>query len=189
MSEAVVAAIIISSVTAAASAGISYDQARTRNKAMKKSQASARKIFESRSTALRDRRKSSIKGVLEKRDLAVLQQSAGANKAKGQIRVAMAGAGLSTGSGSGLSLLKDIESQQELNNYILRENTRNALEGIQSGFKANSINAMASFEQQFNAAQAQMSNAALSAFASGLGGAGTGLAITGGLKDMGAFEE
>tara|TARA_R100000654_G_scaffold62742_3_gene89868 strand:- start:539 stop:1105 length:567 start_codon:yes stop_codon:yes gene_type:complete len=188
MSEAVVAAIIISSATAAASAGVSYDIAAKRNKAMKKSMASSRRIFEMRSSALKDRRKSAIKGVLEKRDLAVLQQTTGANKAKGQIKVAMAGAGLSTGSGSGLSLLKDVEAQQELNNYILRENTRNALEGIQSGFKADSINAIASYEQQFNAAQAQMSNAALSAFASGLGGVGTGLQITGGLKDMGAFD-
>ena len=188
MADPVTAAIIISSVTAAATAGISYDQAAKRNRAMKKSMVSSRRIFEMRSSALKDRRKSAIKGVLEKRDLAVLQQTTGANKAKGQIKVAMAGAGLSTGSGSGLSLLKDVEAQQELNNYILRENTRNALEGIQSGFKADSINAIASYEQQFNAAQAQMSNAALSAFASGLGGAGTGLQITGGLKDMGAFD-
>ena len=185
MGTEIAAAIAISTVISAASAGIAYSEAQSRNHALRKMQASARDIYKLRSSALRDGRKSAIKGVLEQRDLAVLQQTRGMNQAKGEIKVAMAGAGLSTGGGSGLALLRDVDAQQEINNYILRENTRNAIEGIQSGFRADSINAIASYEQQFNAAQAQMNNAALSAFGAGVGSFGTGMSIYGGLASAG----
>ena len=177
-------AIAIAIASAATTAYTTYNAAQAQNRAMRTSQASARRIYDMKSMALRERRKSAIKGVLEKRDVTVLRQTSAANKAKGQIKVAMAGAGLSTGSGSGLALLRDVDAQQEINNFILRENTRSALSGIQSGFKADSINAIASYEQQFNAAEAQMSNAALQGFASGIGGFGTGLSIGSGLQDM-----
>jgi hypothetical protein len=188
MAEATVAAIVISGMTTAATAYASYSAAQSQNRALRRAQKSAKDIYELRSDALKQRRVAALKGVLEQRDIAVLQQTAGLNKAKGEIKVAMAGAGLSTGSGTGLSLIQDLYAQQELNNYVLRESTRNAIEGIQSGFKADSINAIASYEQQFNAAQAQMQNAALSGFASGVAGIGTGLSITGGLQDAGFFQ-
>ena len=177
-------AIAISIATAAASAYTSYSAAQAQNRAMRNSQAAARRIYNMKSSALRARRSSAIKGVLDKRDITVLQQTAAANKARGQIKVAMAGAGLSTGSGSGLALLRDVDAQQEINNFVLRENTRSALEGIQSGFRADSINAIASYEQQFNAAQAQMSNSALQGFSAAIGGFGTGLSIASGLQNM-----
>lgn len=183
MGTEIATALIISTAVAGVSSYASYTAAQSQNRAMRKAQASAKKIYDMRSDALRARRKSAIKGILEKRDVAVLQQTAGLNKAKGQIKVAMAGAGLSTGSGSGLAVLKDLYAQQELNNYVLRESTRNAIEGVQSGFAADSINAIASYEQQFNAAQAQMQNAALAGFATGVGAFGTGLSIYGGLSE------
>lgn len=176
-------ALAISAATAAATSYVSYEQARQQNEAMKKSKATSKRIYETRTDALKKRRASAIKNTLEKRDTAVLRNTETAAKARGQIKVRTAGAGLSTGSGAGLALLEDVNQQSRMNEYMLKENVGNALEGIQSGFEANSIEAMASFEQQMNAANAQMQNEFLAGFGGFAGGAGTGLQIYGGLRD------
>ena len=174
-------ALAISAATAAASGYVSYEQARQQNESMKKAKSTSKRIYEMRADALKKRRKASIKNVLESRDLAVLRNTETAAKARGVIKVKTAGAGLSTGSGAGLAMLQDVNQQASMNEYMIGQNVGNSLEGIQSGFQANSIEAMATFEQQMNAANAQMSNEFLSGFGGALGGAGTGLSIYGGL--------
>lgn len=176
-------ALAISAAVSAASGYVSYEQARQQNEAMKKAKNTSKKIYEMRADALKKRRKASIKNVLESRDLAVLRNTETAAKARGTIKVKTAGAGLSTASGAGLALLEDVKQQASMNEYMIGQNVGNSLEGIQSGFQANSIEAMATFEQQMNAANAQMSNEFLSGFGGSLAGAGTGLSIYGGLRE------
>ena len=176
-------ALAISSAVSAATGYVAYEQAEQQNAAMLKAKKTNKRIYEMRADALKKRRSSSIKDVLEKRDLAVLRNTETAAKARGAIKVKTAGAGLSTASGAGLALLEDVNQQSYMNEYIIGENVTSSLKGIQSGFEANSIETMATYAQQMNAADAQMQNSFLSAFGGSIAGAGTGLQIYGGLKE------
>jgi hypothetical protein len=102
---------------------------------------------------------------------------------RGRLRAVMADSGFGTG-GSALAVQRQLAYDATLNDAILRQNLTNNVQRVDSGLVAQVNQTTAQANNVVQSLQSQKQNPFLTAFASGVGGLGTGLAIGTGLKGI-----
>lgn len=119
-------------------------------------------------------------------DQTALERAKAANAmalTRGRLRAVMADSGFGTG-GSALAVQRQLAYDAQLNDAILRQNLSNNVQRVDTGLTAQVNQTNAQANNVVTSLQSQKQSPLLTAFASGVGGLGTGLAIGTGLKGL-----